>query len=74
MFQTSILKDEHIEPLAEAVCRVLAEVGVLCQNHELLAALRDWVQRDEAPPPSGTLATDPRNDVLSGQGLRLLPR
>ncbi len=42
MFQTAILKDEHIEPLAEAVCRVLAEVGVLCQNHELLAALRDW--------------------------------
>ena len=38
------------------------------------AALRDWVQRDEAPPPSGNLATDPRNDVLSGQGLRLLPR
>lgn len=36
--------------------------------------LRDWVLRAEAPPQSGTLATDASQDVLSGQGLRFVPR
>jgi trimethylamine--corrinoid protein Co-methyltransferase len=36
MFQTSLLKDEHVEPLADGVLSVLERVGILCQNDELL--------------------------------------
>ena len=39
MFQKSLVRDEHVEPLAQAACRVLADVGVMCQNAELLRAL-----------------------------------
>jgi trimethylamine:corrinoid methyltransferase-like protein len=42
MFQTSLLKDDHIEPLAEGVLSVLERVGVLCENEELCRALKDW--------------------------------
>lgn len=39
MFQTQILRDEHVEPLAAAACAVLERTGVLIQQEELLAAL-----------------------------------
>lgn len=39
MFQPALLKDEHVEPLADGVLAVLEKVGILCQNEELLAAL-----------------------------------
>lgn len=39
MFQKNILRGEHVEPLADAVCTVLEKVGVLCQNEDILAAL-----------------------------------
>jgi trimethylamine--corrinoid protein Co-methyltransferase len=42
MFQTSLLKDEHIEPLADGVLSVLERVGVLCENDELCRALDAW--------------------------------
>ncbi|HHX39725.1 MAG TPA: hypothetical protein GX715_07155, partial [Armatimonadetes bacterium] len=42
MFQTSLLKSEQIEPLAEGVLQVLARVGVLCENEEMCRALREW--------------------------------
>ena len=42
MFQKSLLKDEHIEPLAEAVCTVLEKVGMLYQNEEMLKALDEF--------------------------------
>ncbi len=37
------------------------------------AYLTAWVQDGEPPPASGTLRTDPTDDVLSGQGLRFAP-
>ncbi len=39
MFQTQLLRDEHVEPLAAAVCAVLEQTGVLIQQDELLQAL-----------------------------------
>jgi len=39
MFQTALVRDEHVEPLAEGVLTVLENVGVLCQNEEMLRAL-----------------------------------
>jgi len=42
VFQTAIMRDDHVEPLADGLCRVLEHVGVLCQNAEMLSALRDW--------------------------------
>jgi trimethylamine:corrinoid methyltransferase-like protein len=42
MFATNLLKDEHIEPLAEGVLTVLERVGVLSENDELCRALADW--------------------------------
>lgn len=39
MFQRHIIKDEQVEPLAGGVMRVLEQVGILCQNEELLQAL-----------------------------------
>jgi len=41
MFQRALLKESDVEPLTDAVCRVLDEVGVLCQNTEILSALAD---------------------------------
>jgi len=48
MFQRCMLRDEDIEPLGDAVCRVLEEVGVLCENAELLQALQDAGARVDA--------------------------
>ncbi|MBM3474848.1 MAG: hypothetical protein FJX75_16415 [Armatimonadetes bacterium] len=42
MFCTSLLKDEHIEPLADGVLAVLERVGILCENDELCRALASW--------------------------------
>lgn len=39
MLADSLLQDDQIEPLADGVLDVLSEVGVLCQNDELLQAL-----------------------------------
>ena len=39
MFQHALLGDADVEPLADAVCRVLESVGVYCQNGEILGAL-----------------------------------
>lgn len=39
MFQPTLLKDEQVEPLADGVIAVLEQVGILCQNDELLQAL-----------------------------------
>jgi len=39
VFQRALLRDSDIEPLAAGVARVLNEVGILCQNNELLRAL-----------------------------------
>ena len=40
MFQRSLLKDEDVEPLGDAVVTVLEKVGALYQNDEILAALQ----------------------------------
>ena len=40
MFQMSLLNDDQVEPLADGVLAVLEQVGILCQNEELLTALR----------------------------------
>lgn len=37
------------------------------------AYLTEWAQGGAAPPDSGTLATDPTDDVLTGQGLSFQP-
>jgi trimethylamine:corrinoid methyltransferase-like protein len=42
MFQTSLLTDEQVEPLGDALLDVLERVGVLCQNDEMLRALAEW--------------------------------
>jgi trimethylamine--corrinoid protein Co-methyltransferase len=34
-----MLSDDHVEPIADAVLTVLEEVGVLCENDELMQAL-----------------------------------
>ena len=39
MFQRSLIKDDHIEPLGDGVLQVLEEVGVLCQNDEMTQAM-----------------------------------
>ncbi len=39
MFQRAIIRDEHIEPLADAVLTILEEVGALCQNEELMRGM-----------------------------------
>jgi trimethylamine:corrinoid methyltransferase-like protein len=39
MFQTTLLTDSDVERMAEGVLQVLEEVGVFCQNDELLRAL-----------------------------------
>lgn len=39
MSQYQLLRDADIEPIAEGVFEVLAKVGLLCQNHEILEAL-----------------------------------
>ncbi len=41
MPQFSLLRDDDIEPLAEGVLGVLEDVGVLCQNEEMLRALEE---------------------------------
>lgn len=42
MFQTHLMKDQDVEPLAEGVMSVLERVGVLCENDELCRALAEW--------------------------------
>lgn len=39
MFQTMLLEDRNIEPLADGVLTVLEKIGILCQNDELLSVL-----------------------------------
>jgi trimethylamine:corrinoid methyltransferase-like protein len=39
MLQQHLVRDEDVEPLAEAVLDVLERVGILCQNDELLGLL-----------------------------------
>ena len=39
MSQYSLLKDSDIPPLADGVLAVLEDVGILCENEELLAKL-----------------------------------
>lgn len=39
MLQKALLRDSDIEPLASGVVSILEEVGILCQNGELLRAL-----------------------------------
>ena len=41
MPQFRLLRDKDIEPLAEGVLGVLQDVGVLCQNEEMLRALEE---------------------------------
>lgn len=41
MYQPQLLRDEHLEPLGEAVYTILEKIGILCQNQELLQALAD---------------------------------
>ena len=40
MFQRHLLKDTDVEPLAQAVFKVLDKVGIMCQNEEILRALK----------------------------------
>jgi len=40
MLADALLRDDQIEPLADGVLEVLSQVGVLCQNEELLQALQ----------------------------------
>jgi trimethylamine:corrinoid methyltransferase-like protein len=40
MLQRGLLKDSDVERLGEAVLKTLEKVGVLCQNREILEALR----------------------------------
>ncbi|MFQ5809110.1 MAG: trimethylamine methyltransferase family protein [Armatimonadota bacterium] len=39
MSRLSLLRDDDVEPLTEGVCTLLEDVGVLCQNEEMLRAL-----------------------------------
>jgi trimethylamine--corrinoid protein Co-methyltransferase len=39
MYQTTLLRDEHIEPIADAAFGILERIGILCENDELLRAL-----------------------------------
>ncbi len=41
MYQQYLLREEDVEPLGDAVVRTLAEVGIICQNDELLRCLAD---------------------------------
>lgn len=39
MFQYTLIKDDDIQPLGDAVVNVLERVGIFCQNQEMLQAL-----------------------------------
>jgi trimethylamine--corrinoid protein Co-methyltransferase len=39
MYQTQMLRDEHIEPIADTSLSILEQLGILCQNDELLRSL-----------------------------------
>ncbi len=39
MFQKALVTDDQVEPLVEGVLTVLEQVGVLCQNEDMMAAL-----------------------------------
>ena len=39
MYQPHLLRDEHIEPIADTALSILEKIGILCQNEELMAAL-----------------------------------
>jgi trimethylamine--corrinoid protein Co-methyltransferase len=39
MYQPQLLRDEHIEPIADTALKILEQIGILCQNEELLGAL-----------------------------------
>jgi trimethylamine--corrinoid protein Co-methyltransferase len=45
MFQRTMLQAADVDKLADAVLTTLEEVGILCQNQELLAALADFGAR-----------------------------
>ncbi|MFC1717205.1 trimethylamine methyltransferase family protein [Candidatus Poribacteria bacterium] len=60
MFQRNLLKDEHIEPLAESVLTVLEKVGMLYQNEEMLKALETAGAKVDY---SSQMATFPRKMV-----------
>jgi len=57
MFQYNLLRDADIEPLGEGMFRVLEEVGILCQNREMLEALE---QRGAVIDYAREVATFPR--------------
>ena len=57
MFQRMLLKDGDIEPLADAVCRVLEEVGIYCQSAKVLEALQESGARVD---PDAQVATFPK--------------
>jgi len=48
MLAASLLRDEHVEPLAEGVLDTLERVGILCQNEELIRALGAFGGRVDA--------------------------
>lgn len=41
MFQTAIFKESHIEPLADGIMKVLAQVGIRCENQQILKAAEE---------------------------------
>ena len=57
MFQYDLLRDVDIEPLGQGLFRVLEEVGVLCQNREMLEAME---RRGAIVDYAGETATFPR--------------
>lgn len=60
MFQPSMIRPNDIEPLADGVLSVLEDVGVLCQNEEMLRALGEAGAKVEY---SSERATFPRKMV-----------
>ncbi|MCX7598140.1 MAG: trimethylamine methyltransferase family protein [Armatimonadetes bacterium] len=68
MFAKYLLKESDVEPLAEAVLRVLEQVGVLCQNDELRKALQEGGAQ---PDPSSEIVRFPRRVIENFvEGLR----
>lgn len=58
MIQTTILRDDDVEPLSEAVLSVLEQTEILCQNDRMLAALEKAGARVDRSKQTALLPRD----------------
>ncbi|MBI2302043.1 MAG: trimethylamine methyltransferase family protein, partial [Armatimonadetes bacterium] len=74
MYQPHLLTDAAVESLAAAVVRILDEVPVLCQNAQLLAALRHAGARVDDAAQTVTFPPGVTNGLIAELQRRPLPK